>query len=310
MIEKITELTKDQEDKFDYYVDKWITIGIEHNKPLEKDLATEHIKRIYNMAKLNTPNIQIFPSPYAMLKFAAEQEIENGSKKSVKDLMQELLGHCGYGQNDAYWLSFYDFCRLELGLKEETEELVPLIESAEHLHWWLPYDNVCFISERPTRLIFDDNGNLHCTDGPAMEYQDGFNGYYLAGLEMPDWIFTQPKAEVNLKDVLAISNAEIRMQAMKFLGLDRFKEQLKVEVLDTWLDYELWVMEIEGIKTGPYLKMKNPSTGEIHVEGCGDPEKHEFIDPTITDCKQALAFKWNCSIEHVDKFFSTGCLLT
>ncbi len=47
---------------------------------------------------------------------------------------------------------------------------------------------------------------------------------------------------------------------------------------------------VEGQKIGPYLGMRCPSSGREFLEGCGDSDKYDNIDPTIKTVEDAL--KW------------------
>jgi hypothetical protein len=87
----------------------------------------------------------------------------------------------GYGQHDAYWLSFYAYFREVEGLAEETEQLIGLLELAKSAGWFTPHAKVCWISERPSKLSLNDKGKLHCNDGPAVAYPDGWGIYATDG---------------------------------------------------------------------------------------------------------------------------------
>jgi len=100
---------------------------------------------------------------------------------NVHDSVRHIAGEFCLGQHDAPWLSYYEHLRKELGLYKETEGLQGLLIQAQHAGWFLPYEDVCFVSERPNFIKLDDDGHLHCEDGPAIEYPDGFKVYALHG---------------------------------------------------------------------------------------------------------------------------------
>jgi len=54
-----------------------------------------------------------------------------------------------WGNQDAEWLSQYDFFLNELKL-QCVKPLMPLIHLTKHCGWWIPYTNTCFISHKPT----------------------------------------------------------------------------------------------------------------------------------------------------------------
>jgi hypothetical protein len=150
---------------------------------------------------------------------------------------------------------------------------------------------VCVIFHKPIRVNLirtPQRFQAHYEHGPYMEWADGFGIFALEGVQVPAWVVLTPAEELDPSRVLSIVNADARSMAMKKLGYHRLKDHLKVTVIDPGFDgYELWTMEFEGRKIGPYLKMVNPSTKMIHVEGV--PAVHPLTQEPITTCKQALA---------------------
>jgi hypothetical protein len=101
------------------------------------------------------------------------------------------------GQHDADWLGFYDYFRHVLGLRTETEALQGLIGVARAAGWWLPHERVCWVSERPSRLIRDKRGLLHSTTGPAVSFPDGWCIYLVHGVQVPArWFREAPAKEL------------------------------------------------------------------------------------------------------------------
>ena len=59
--------------------------------------------------------------------------------------------------------------------------------------WVVPHEHRCWISERPTLLKTDTLGRLHCADGPALRYPDGWCSYAWKGVETPAWLVKHPE---------------------------------------------------------------------------------------------------------------------
>lgn len=93
-----------------------------------------------------------------------------------------------YGQHDAGWLAGNDYFRSVCGLKAETKPLRGIMAVARSANWWLPHENICWVSERPQILTRDDCGRLHNLSGPALIYPDGWAIYAVHGLRVPEWI--------------------------------------------------------------------------------------------------------------------------
>jgi hypothetical protein len=368
----IESLTPQQEAMLDVYAKRYTEMGLSI-KPIDHTKAEEILRRCYTLQGLLAPQqILWYPSPFAMMVGAArmkvrdelidkgipETEAEEQSNqifdvskelsKEAKSRVSSMLDNCCFGQHEAGWLSWVQFFREEVGLKEETEEIVALIETAEALHWWLPFENICFASERPIEQHMTDpdaegNRNLHKNGGPALRYAEGFSLYMLNGVEVPEWLAVTPATELDAKKVISLDNAEQRKEGIKKLGLEKLFKELKAEVIDTlkftetiesvanWealpaflrnstgasrevleaagavfkkyenpQHYELVTIEFEGRRIGPYLKMVNDSTGQIHVEGVGEVTVGG-VDTKITTCEQALAWRGG-----FDRFIKPG----
>jgi hypothetical protein len=173
-----------------------------------------------------------------------------------------------WGQQEFYWISFYLFPET-IGIVKYKEKDSILLkfwkQIAESAHWWWPYENIVFVSDRP---IVKTNSNkiLHCDNGPAVEYPDGYCQYYLNGRSVPEWLACTASEKIKPKDVLKIENAEVRAQGIKKIGLKRVSDSA-IEVEKKGVYELLDFSKLIGLDYAPYLKMINPSTGETHIEG-------------------------------------------
>jgi hypothetical protein len=216
----------------------------------------------------------------------------------VWDSVREEHYKAGYGSHDAAWLGFYQYF-LEVLKIEACEKLIPLMDLSKEGGWFYPYKNICVITERPSEIHMDGN-RIHKDGGPAIRYPDGFSVWALHGVRVPEWLATTEASKLNPKEIMALPNAEQRKEGIRKAGIDRFKDTLKVEVIDTFKDYELWTFEFENRRIGPYLKMVNPSTKQIHVEGVGTA--NGGIDTSIKTCQEALAWRGGFKIYSEPKF--------
>lgn len=178
---KIDKLTPEQESLMDVYRDKWLKIGLS-TEPSNKPLAENALNRAYKSAGLTPPKQIIWTtSPLAGLLIVNILKDEKLVNKILKDLnskkkmklgssvwgsvrssvrssvwgsvessvwgsvtqnLQKIIQDAIYGQQDASWLSFYDYFR-----------------------------EVCKLQD----------GKIHCTNGPAILYKDGFSVYAING---------------------------------------------------------------------------------------------------------------------------------
>jgi len=152
-------------------------------------------------------------------------------RDSVRDSVWDSVGASVYGQHEAAWLAFYRFFRDECGLTDQTDKLRGLWELCQSCGWILPFENVCFASERHDVCKLDGRGVIHCEDGPAIHYRDGFSVHAWHGTRVPaHWI--EDKASLRASEVLAERNVEVRMAGCQILGWAKVADQLDRRIID------------------------------------------------------------------------------
>ena len=274
---KITSLTKEQEAKMHQYAANWIKIGRD-TSTLNQQRCREVIADVYAAGGLKAPAEVVFqPSPIAAVKYLKERF----PKMSGSDITAALI----YGQTDAGWLSFYAFFDEQVGIKG-TEQCRPLRELAKHAGWCYVFDTIAVICEKPVVLHINEANRLHCTNGPAIKYSNGDAIYALNGVTMPAWLFETPKEKLTGKQIMGITNVEQRGEAIKWYGLANMLELLSADVLDETgcqYGYQLLALDVGTGRKERYLRMLNPSTGEVHIEG---------VPPETTTCLEALKARW------------------
>lgn len=179
----IDDLTPEQEEQMKVYAKKWKAIA-DCTEPANRELAEEAIQLAYKNAELPEPEIIWTGSPMGNLKAKAEYEAAK-TGKTVDECMniEEGIENSFYAQYDKD-LACYEFMREVLGLVEETEPILGLLQLAKNASCALPYYKVCFISERPTELHYDEKGRLHNDDGPSILYPDGFCTHHTHGVRL------------------------------------------------------------------------------------------------------------------------------
>jgi hypothetical protein len=120
-------------------------------------------------------------------------------RQGVRDALYTSLAHgfflpvrtalgaipvCWYGQQDAFWIAYYDALR-RLGLarypsvlEEHLDDWAALTRSCG---WWWPGENTCVVVRRPVAIrtepvpgAWHEQVRLQCGDRPAVEYPDGW----------------------------------------------------------------------------------------------------------------------------------------
>jgi len=138
------------------------------------------------------------------------------------------------------------------------------------------------ICKRPKYIKISDS-RVHCDDDPAIEWGDGSKWFFLNGIKVPEEVITLPPSEVDPMIVLKTNNAAARMEIIRKLGIETVADRLGGKIVDRWQGYELVRLNIPGMRTVPlYLKMVNPSTCAVHIEG---------VPSEIMTCREALSWR-------------------
>lgn len=299
-MKKIESLTQEQKNKFPEYIEKWTRIGLS-TEPANRRLAEEGVIEAYKIAGKKPPKIIWCDSPLSMaLTCAVVKEFYKNRASvwdsvgdsvwaSVWDSVGASVRDSGYGQHDANWIGFYDFFRNECGLNTQTQKLLGLQKITENAGWFLPYSEICWISDRHRIVNQDKSKRLHCENGAAVEYSDGFKIYAWHGVRVPEWIILNPE-QITPEKIFAKQNSEIRRVMTERYGFRRFGNTLiasgKAKLISEQLVWN------EPVKYYHYKDSSGVIMGFVHVVNGTtevDGAKHEFILTVKADNNNAEA---------------------
>ena len=150
--------------------------------------------------------------------------------------MRDSVWASVYGSHDANWLAFYTFLEAELGLTIQTEKLLGLWELSKSAGWAIPHENICWVSERhsvikQTRLP-SGRYQLHCDDGPAVAYPDGWQLFYVHGVAVTEQIVMRPET-ITLAQIAAEKNAEVRRIMVERYGYEKYLRESDAKLIDS-----------------------------------------------------------------------------
>ncbi len=94
-----------------------------------------------------------------------------------------------------------------------------------------PFADFCIVTDRPEVISRDEVGRLHCEDGPALRYRDGYALYAVHGVRVPERIIESPK-EIDVQKIDNESNAEVRRVMVGRYGLDRYVRDAGCDLVD------------------------------------------------------------------------------
>jgi len=154
------------------------------------------------------------------------------------------------------------------------------------------FDKVALICEKPVSIYRNSTGQLHRDGSQALSYSDGSGVWALNGVRMqPEYIMT-PAEDLTPETVLSETNADIRRELLKKVGIERMLSALPHRQLDKRGDYELLSLRLsDQVPDARYLKMLNPSIGVWHMEGAW-PD-----DDTVEKCLNRRNSNWFTNAE-------------
>jgi hypothetical protein len=171
-----------------------------------------------------------------------------------------------FGQYASYWLSFYDYCHEVLGV--DNAKLSGNEAICCEAGWSWVFWKLALVSEKPIAIHRNARGQLHKDGALALEHSDGWGVYALNGIRMKsDYILT-PAEKISPETVLAETNADIRRELIRKVGIERMLAKLPHKRMDKRGNYELLSINLgNGATDARYLRMLNPSVGVWHLEG-------------------------------------------
>ena len=319
MIEK---LTKEQIRQLKIYRDKWMAIGLD-TSPANRKEAERGITEAYKIAGKKKPKIVWCLSPlcsgitrYCVLNLK-KLKINNSVGDSVRDSVWASVGDSvrtsvrdsvrdsvwasvgdsvnssGYGQHDASWLGFYDYFKNELKLEKQTEKLKGLWIIAQNANWFLPHENICWVSERHDICKLNKRGVIHADGGPAIHYPDGFSVWALNGTRVTKEIAETPADKLNPELALNEKNVDIQREIINKIGAERMLKKFNAKPIDNWIDgntgltYELYNLNV-GKVNRKYLYYKHASANKN--EALKDIYYFQPVPPEVNKCITGRAF--------------------
>ena len=168
-----------------------------------------------------------------------------------------------------------------------------MIELAKHCGWLNMYEDLVVFQHRPSKIMMDDEDRLHCENGPAISYRDGFSVYAWHGVRIPaEWI--ENKASVTAKNALTWENVEQRRAACEILGWHKILDELDAQVIDT----------DEDPMIGTLVEVDIPEIGRERFLRVLCGTGREFALPVPPNMKTALqANAWTFGYDEEEEFY-------
>ena len=236
--DRIDQLTERQLAMLPVVRDYWLRVGLSTDR-CDRPAAQVAVADAYGVTGLAAPEAYVWLDSPIQGAIAAAQvraqvrdqvrdqvgaqvraQVSDQVWAQVRDQVSDQVSRAAYGLHDSEWLSFYDFFREECSV-ESCKRLDGLSKIAKSAGWFWPFTNVCILSERPCELHRDPRFRLHCEDGPAIKYPDGWCIYAWHGIRVDSRIIEKPES-ITVKEIDRQPNAEIRRIMIERYGMSRY----------------------------------------------------------------------------------------
>jgi hypothetical protein len=161
----------------------------------------------------------------------------------------------------------------------------------------MPFEKVCFVCERPTKISLDTEYRLHAEGEPAIQFADGYSLYSYHGVTLPEKYGKVHPHQWQAQSILEEENAEIRRVLIQGVGYARICQELQATELDSWKEYTLLRIDVDidgfdqELQPVLLLKMVCPSTGYIHAIR---------VPPKMTSAREAIRWvNWGIDPEEL-----------
>ena len=290
----ITELTKEQEEYCSVVRDEFIKLALDSNGEINKSATEEYIKLVYSLdddsseEKRNSLKFIYVESPFQIQEYLNlyascltlnknpdiafdDETIEHAKKNSRYYSLSYYTSLSNYT-----WISFFKYFERIGVLQNDLFKKYSDLFIDSNIYEWAKLEDRAIICRKPKYIKRDEQGRLHCTNGPAVEWINGDVHYFVKGIEVPEsWI----KEKVTLDDIQNASNAELRRIAMELYGYKEYmiNSGAKKIASDEW--GELYKLEVKDDEPITMVSVLNSTCEPYHAMGL--EQRQEFRDSEL-----------------------------
>ena len=206
----------------------------------------------------------------------------------LRNQLWDQLGHCFYGSHEAYWIAFYAIMP-QFGVQYPpplAQQLGWLETLAQSCGWWMPFQHVCVVADRPVEQYVDGQRRLHCATGPAMRFADDLCLWRWHGVRVPQQVIEAPET-LTLDQIQQEANMEVQRIMVERYGWERYLEATQSTLLDSDVDGSG-----RGTLRGLYRTTIGGRQAAILVCTCDSTGKTFPLEvpPAVTTCRQAAGW--------------------
>jgi hypothetical protein len=216
--------------------------------------------------------------------------IEAEIRTRLAGILTQLESNSGDGAWSCGPAALYDavielaVCHTEL----DRNVLKLWLRQGDGCHWWLPYEGLVLVSDRPTVLTVDWRGHLHSEQGPALQYGDGYCVYAWHGVRVAARTIIAP-GSITLDEIdRAMWDTEVLI--MRY-GYKRYLRDTGARMIHEDSQGRLW-----QIKRNPRLRMVELKSPMPNPDGSVQPSLL-LVPAEITTAGEAVQWAIKQNLE-------------
>jgi len=156
-----------------------------------------------------------------------ERQVWNQVRDQVESQKLEYFAPAGDTLlTNSGWVSFYDYFReIDIVKHAPFDKYIDYLQNGPSFYA-IFMNGVAFVCGRPEYIKRDEQNRLHCEDGPAVRWKDGYANYFWHGVSVTEKLIETPES-ITKDNLEKEDNAEVRRAMMEKLG-DRFYSLLDI----------------------------------------------------------------------------------
>ena len=233
--EKLKQICLKLESYFDY--------PIINKKEIER-LFSEHLERI-KLPQRKFVNLPSYKEGYSFIYKVIRDAARDAAWDAARDAAREAVSQT---------------IDVSLQTKEFFKGYVELYKNGLFSYWVTPNEIVYVCNPK---MSFKDR-ILHNETKEAILWENSEKYYFLNGVRVTEEIVITPAEKLNPELLIKETNAEVRKEIIRKVGMNRILQKLQAKLLDSWREYELYRIENIDIEPVHILKMKCPSKDLIY----------------------------------------------
>lgn len=326
----ITELTPEQEAYCSVVRDEFIKLALDNNGDINREACEDYIRLVYSLdddsseEKRNSLKFIYVNSPFEVQEYlnlyastlTLQKKVPDDNKFDFETILHAEKNSRYYSLSyytslsNYTWISFFKYFERIGVLQNELFKKYSDLFIEANIYEWAKLEDRAVICRKPLYIKRDEQGRLHSTTSPAVEWVNGDKHYFVKGIEVPEsWI----ESKVTLENIQEAQNTELRRIAMELYGYkeyvidsgakkihaDEWGELYKLEVLD---DEPIVMVSVLNSACEPYKQMGLEQREEFRkteIANRGSWYKRYLlrVPPTTETVLQGLAWSHNVTEE-------------